>query len=102
MGEVRPQACPAAEQNCCDSATAGEGIDSGSWNLQLSVTISTHEQGVRPLVEDCASEGSQAACGIRRGRFAAEPGVRCDQLEEASAGGFAELRFDLLLHSRQR
>src|SRR5690349_23591232 len=50
MLEVRPQACPAPERYCGDSATGGEGIDSLSWNLQLRETISTREQGVHQLL----------------------------------------------------
>src|SRR5690349_23754827 len=50
MLEVRPQACPAPERYCCESATGGQGIDSLSWNLQLHETISTREQGVHQLL----------------------------------------------------
>src|SRR5690242_18882919 len=64
MLEVRPQACPAPERYCGDSATGREGIDSLSWNLQLRETISTREQGVHQLLRLAHSTEAKVAAAL--------------------------------------
>src|SRR5690242_4403934 len=79
MLEVRPQACPAPERYCCESATGGQGIDSLSWNLQLHETISTREQGVHQLLRLAHRTEAKVAAALAAAGLVLSPAFAATQ-----------------------